>query len=121
MAFVVLFSTLSFTVESHYCGDYLIDTAVFTKVKVCGGNTIDQEFTMKDCCKHEVEVVKGQDKLKLNTFDDLDIQHQLFLTSFTYSYVSLFVTLPKQVVLHEEYRPPNLILDIQVLDETFLI
>jgi hypothetical protein len=121
MAFVVLFSTLSFTIESHYCGDHLIDTAVFTKAKVCGGNTADKDFAMRSRCKHEVDVIKGEDKLKLNTFDDLDIQHQLFLASFTYSYASLFITLPKQVVLHKEYAPPNLIFDIQVLDETFLI
>ena len=29
MAFVVLFSTISFTVDMHYCGNSLIDTAVF--------------------------------------------------------------------------------------------
>ena len=121
MAFVVLFSTLSFTIESHYCGDNLIDTAVFTKAKVCGDNASQKITKLKGCCTHEVDVVKGQDKLKLNSFDDLDIQKQIFLASYVYSYVSLFVSLPKQVVLHKEYAPPNLIFDIQVRDETFLI
>ena len=29
MAFVVLFSTMSLTVDMHYCGDTLVDTAIF--------------------------------------------------------------------------------------------
>lgn len=121
MAFVVVFSTLSFTIESHYCGTNLIDTAVFSKAKVCGGNAADKDFAMKSCCKDEVVVVQGQDKLKLNSFDDLDINKQILFTSYVYSYISLFISLPKQVVPHKEYVPPNLIYDIQVLDETFLI
>ena len=35
MALLVLFSTISFTVEKHYCGDFLIDTDVFSQVKKC--------------------------------------------------------------------------------------
>ena len=33
MACVVLLSTMSFTVDLHYCGDTLVDTAIFQKVK----------------------------------------------------------------------------------------
>jgi len=33
MAFVVLFSTMSFTVNMHYCGDTLVETAIFHKAK----------------------------------------------------------------------------------------
>ncbi|AUC83771.1 hypothetical protein CW733_15540 [Lacinutrix sp. Bg11-31] len=121
MAFVVLFSTLSFTIESHYCGTNLIDTAVFSKVKNCGMESSAATPIKKRCCKDEVVVVQGQDKLKLNSFDDLDINQQILFTSYVYSYISLFISLPKQVVPHKEYVPPNLIYDIQVLDETFLI
>lgn len=36
MAFVVLFSTMSFTINMHYCGDTLVETAMFQKAKGCG-------------------------------------------------------------------------------------
>ena len=121
MAFVVFFSTLSFTIESHYCGSSLVDTAIFTKAKVCGEDIVDTTIIKKSCCKNEVNIIVGQDELKLNNFDDLEAQQQLFLTSYIYSYVSLFVSLPKRVVPHKEYVPPNLYFDIQILDETFLI
>lgn len=121
MAIVVLFSTLSFTIESHYCGSNLIDTAVFTKVKKCGMEPSSEASLIKSCCKDEVVVLVGQDKLKLNAFSDLDLNQQFALVSFLYSYVSLFESLPKQIIPHRDYAPPNLIFDIQVLDETFLI
>jgi len=121
MAFAVLFSTLSFTVESHYCGSNLIDTAVFTKAKSCNGDFTEKATTKKGCCKNEIDVIKGQDKLKVNSFDDLNFSLQIVFTSHVYSYASLVIGLPKQTVSHQEYVPPNLIYDIQVLDETFLI
>jgi len=121
MAIVVLFSTLSFTVESHYCGNNLIDTAIFTKVKGCGGDVKIEASLMKSCCKNEVAVVKGQDKLKLNIFDDLDANQQQVLLSFFYTYDPLFTSLPKQFIPHKDYAPPKLIYDLQVLEESFLI
>lgn len=121
MALVVLFSTLSFTVESHYCGENLIDTAIFTKAKWCGGDVTDKTTVLKSCCKNKVEVIKGQDQLKLNNFDDLDGNTQLLLTAYFSSFQALFTTLAKQIIPHSSYAPPTLIYDIHVLDETFLI
>ena len=36
MAIVVLFSTMSFTINMHYCGDNLVETVIFHKAKGCG-------------------------------------------------------------------------------------
>ena len=36
MALLVLFSTFSFTLASHYCGDVLVDSSLFGKVETCG-------------------------------------------------------------------------------------
>tara|TARA_R110002033_G_scaffold155892_1_gene192145 strand:+ start:131 stop:289 length:159 start_codon:yes stop_codon:yes gene_type:complete len=39
MALLVLFSTFSFTVDKHFCGNTLVDTAVFGKGEsLCDGN-----------------------------------------------------------------------------------
>ena len=124
MAFLVLFSTISFTVEKHYCGNNLIDVAIFTKAENCG---MDMEISdmstleKKHCCKDEVEIVKGQDKLKKVSFEDIKFDQQLFLASLIYSYINLFEGLSEQVVPHKDYSPPNLVSDIQVLDQVFLI
>jgi len=124
MAFLVLFSTVSFTVEKHYCGDVLIDAAVFTEAQKCVKEAFELEqavLTKKECCKDELEIVKGQDQLKLSKFEDLSLDQQVFVASLFYSYCHLFETVSELNIPHKNYSPPNLILDIQVLDQVFLI
>lgn len=121
LAVIVLFSTFSFTVEKHFCGDRLVDIAVFSDVKGCGMEVAKTLEKKKSCCKDEVEIIKGQDDLKLDRFDKLSIEKQLFITSFVITYAALFESLPKHIVPHRDYSPPNLVADIQLLDQVFII
>ncbi len=119
LAFLVLFSTTSFTIEKHFCGDTLIDIAIFTEAKNCGEN---MELTSKkSCCKDETEVILGQDELNTPVFDDLQIENQVFLATFVVVYSNLFESLPKQIIPFKDYSPPIVVTDIQVLDQVFLI
>lgn len=117
---LVLFSTVSFTIEKHYCGDVLVDVSVFTDAEKCGMEALEI-LQKKTCCKDEVDVVLGQDELKFSSFEDLDFSQQQFVTTFAYTYINLFEGLPKQIVPHKDYSPPNLVTDIQVLDQVFII
>ena len=124
MAFLVLFSTVSFTVEKHYCGDALIDVSVFSEVEKCASEAYEielEKITKKPCCKDVVDLVKGQDELQKTSVDDLSLDQQLFLTAYLQSYKNLFEGLPQHVIPHKNYSPPNLVFDIQVLDQVFLI
>nr|WP_100615201.1 hypothetical protein [Confluentibacter citreus] len=124
LTLLVLVSTMSFTVEKHFCGNTLVETAVFTEAKGCGMDMSKFQTTenkKNNCCKNEVEVVKGQDKLKTTAFDDLKYHQQLFFTSYVYSFVNLFEGLSEQIIPHKNYSPPNLVADIQVLDQVFII
>lgn len=125
LAIVVLFSTVSFTIEKHYCGNTLVDTAIFSQVKKCGmemqKETSTDTLKKKSCCKDEIEVVKGQNELKFSSFDDLAFHQQLFIASFVYYYTNLFDGLPQLIIPHKNYSPPNLVVDIQVLDQVFII
>ncbi len=125
MAFVVLFSTLSFTVNMHYCGDTLMDTAIFHKAETCGmemenPSSKDCSITKKNCCSDEQLVVDGQDELQLS-LDKISFEQQIFIASFVYTYINLFEGLDKNVSSYEEYEPPLVIRQIFKLDETYLI
>ena len=119
MALLVLCSTVSFTVEKHFCGDNLIDVAIFSEAKKCSENM--EQTSKKSCCKDEVEVVKGQDELKFSSFEDLDFNQQFLITTFAFTYSNLFESFPKQIIPFKDYSPPNLVADIQVLDQVFII
>ena len=123
MALLVLLSTMSFTVEKHFCGSMLVDQAVFSQAETCGMEMPSEQEETEDeasCCKQEKVVVEGQSELKFS-FADLDWQHQAFITSFAFSYVDLFRGLPEQVIPFKDYSPPLLVTDIQLLDQAFLI
>ncbi|MFI1771974.1 HYC_CC_PP family protein [Thalassobellus citreus] len=124
LALLVLFSTVSFTVEKHFCGDVLIDVSVFSEAQKCdmGSNEMEQQTVKKmSCCKDEIEVVKGQDELKFSSFEDLHFEQQQFIACAFYAYINLFESIEKQCIPHKDYSPPNLVADIQVLDQVFII
>ncbi|GGI56832.1 HYC_CC_PP family protein [Winogradskyella haliclonae] len=121
LSVLVLLSTFSYTVEKHYCGTTLVDVAVFSEAKGCG---MEMKVTSKQknpCCKDTVDVIEGQDELKTVTFDDIEFSNQLFISTYVYSLASLFKSLPKRIIPNKDYSPPNIVYDIQLLDEVFLI
>ncbi|MBD0777317.1 hypothetical protein HPE56_05885 [Maribacter sp. ANRC-HE7] len=126
MAIVVLFSTMSFTVDMHYCGDTLMDSAIFYKAENCGmvmeksTSNSDCNITINDCCSGEQIVIDGQDELKIS-FDTLTFDQQLFVASFVYTYINLFEGLEENVTSYRDYAPPLVFRQIYKLDETYLI
>ena len=126
LATLVLFTTMSFTVDMHYCGDTLVDFSLFDKVETCGmekqvpTKACGNELTEKSCCSELQIVMEGQEDLKL-TFDTLNLEQQVFVASFFYSYINLFEGLDENIIPFKDYNPPFLIRDIQKLHETYLI
>ncbi|CAM4309846.1 hypothetical protein GILI108418_14585 [Gillisia limnaea] len=124
LALLVLFSTFSFTVDKHFCGSILVDKAIFSEAKTCGMDMHSHsEIDLMDednCCSDQNISVEGQDELKIS-FQSLDLNQQLFLTVFTYSYSNLFEGLPQQVIPFKNYTPPLIVKDLPVLNDTFLI
>ncbi|MBT8244519.1 MAG: hypothetical protein HKP48_11910 [Winogradskyella sp.] len=121
LSVLVLLSTFSFTVKKHYCGNNLVDVAVFSEAKDCGMEIDTMVKVEKPCCKDTVDIVEGQDELNIVTFNDLESATQLFVSSYIYTCTSLFESLPKQIIPHKDYSPPNIVKDIQLLDDVFLI
>ncbi len=128
MALIVLFSTMSFSLDMHFCGDYLVDFSLFENVDTCTMkakmSTSSKDCAMMetemDCCT-DVEVIQqGQDNLKIS-FDQITFDQHAFVVSFVYSYINLFEGIDENIVPFKDYAPPPLIRDIQILDQTFLI
>lgn len=125
MAFVVLFSTMSFTVDKHYCGDILVETAILQKPEGCGMNmdnpsTSDCSITKKNCCTDEQLVFEGQDELKI-AFEKLAFEKQIFIAAYFYSYINLFETVEENNSSSYFHPPPEIVKSIYKLDEVYLI
>ncbi|MFZ3272894.1 MAG: hypothetical protein WA143_01320 [Lutibacter sp.] len=126
MAFVVLLSTMSFTVSEHYCGHQLVDIGLFSKAESCGmelqkpSSYNDCELKKSDCCKDEVKQFTGQNELN-TSFSALNFEQQVFVASFAYSDINLFEGFAVNIIPFKYYTPPLLVTDIHVLYQVFLI
>ncbi len=130
MALLVLISTLSLSIEKHYCGDHLVDVAFFTDVQKCGtevsdmgleASDADTVLTKNSCCKDVVDLLEGQDELSLEKTKDLNTNQKVFIMSFASVFSGLNLLEPKNSKQFEHYSPPKVVEDIQILNEVFLI
>lgn len=125
MAFVVLLSTMSFTISMHYCGDTLVETAIFHKAEGCGmemekPSSESCAIIKKGCCNNEQVSIEGQDELQLQV-DTISLEQQIFLTSVIHSYNNLFEGLSKNISSYEDYEPPLVRSQLFKIDESYLI
>lgn len=121
LSLLMLLSTLTFMVDKHYCGDFLVDISFTGEAHSCGMEADGDSANMKNCCKDELVKIEGQDELKLTSFDDISFKNQQFLIAFHYSYQSLF---KEDLTLNfefKEYPPPEITQNFQVVYQTFLI
>ena len=130
LALIVLLSTMSFSLDMHFCGDHLVDFSIFDQVGTCmmkaekskdfGTCEVMKMDTETRCCSDIEVTIEGQDDLKVS-FDQLTFDQQVFITSFGYSYKHLFERFEENLIPFRDYSPPPLIRDVQILDQTFLI
>jgi hypothetical protein len=122
LAFLVLISTFSFTVDSHYCGDFLIEVS-FTGETECCGMKMDttSKIKKKNCCKDEVQKIEGQDELKLTNFDEISFKNQQLLTTFLFSHKDNFSESQSEKIVLKDFPPPEIYENHQVSYQTFLI
>ncbi|CAM3466685.1 HYC_CC_PP family protein [Zobellia roscoffensis] len=124
MTVALLFSTTSFKVEKHYCMGHLVDVAFFSDVQDCGMEMVSDEAASildeESCCDEEMLTAQGVNDVK-PSFNEFHIEHQQFLIAYTYSYLGLFEPQINQNISHRYYLPPDIVKDIQLLDDVFLI
>ena len=127
VAFSVLFSTLSFTVDKHYCGGKLVEISVFSEIEGCGMEmeTKKESFDIvtiskKPCCKDETSIIEGV-SVDQQALQKLKIEQVNFITTYLVSYINLFVNNNTQISLNGFYKPPLIGEDITILLENFRI
>ncbi|VXC28578.1 HYC_CC_PP family protein [Maribacter litoralis] len=125
MAVVVFLSTMSFSVDMHYCGDMLVDFSIMEQVKTCGMEKVKTDcdnttYTEKSCCTDTQLNVEGAESMKVS-FDQLSFDQQVFVATFTYSYINLFQGIDSNEFSYKDYSPPFVKQNVQVLHQTFLI
>ncbi|WP_373056407.1 hypothetical protein [Zunongwangia sp. H14] len=125
LALLVLFSTSSFVVDQHFCGKFLVDSAVFSKAESCGVHFHEQSSSQKEdlrdlCCNQKKIIVDGQDELQ-SSIAKHELFQQVFLVVSPSLWVHIFKEQTRQAVPFKNYSPPLLVYDIPTLNQVFLI
>jgi len=120
MSLLVLISTVSFTVEKHYCGNTLIDVSIFSEVEKCTSEIALEKTTKKPCCKDTIDIVKGQDELQKSN-SDFNLAQQDINAFLCVDMPTVCEYMPKQTQHYKKYVPPNIVYDLTILHEVFLI
>ncbi|MCM4153517.1 hypothetical protein DHD05_18135 [Arenibacter sp. N53] len=126
MAFVVMFTTMSFTMDMHYCGSSLVDLSFYSSADSCGMEIeqplqdCETNITSKSCCTEHQLVKEANQDLKIS-LDKLTFEQQTFVATFLYSYINLFESFDENIQSFKDYSPPFLKRDVQVLYELYLI
>lgn len=121
LAFLLLFSTLSFSVDMHFCGRSLVDMELFHKAEGCGMSMDDTSMDAMGCCSDHQIVVAGQDDLKVPPALDLQPPLDLWVPTLVSFLSDLPASGPQAPPPYEKYTPPLLIRDIPVQHQVFLI
>ncbi|WP_375252458.1 HYC_CC_PP family protein [Dokdonia donghaensis] len=126
LAVLVLGSTMSFTVSKHYCGEHLVDVSIFGEAQACEMQEAlthkygDDHSKKMECCSDQETVLDAQDELK-HHFEDFSLENLEFIEAYTHTYLLLFDTVVKKVVITDRYLPPLITQDYQELFEQYLI
>lgn len=127
MALLVLFSSFSFTVHKHICGDVVADVSYIVEADSCGmemnvcknNNSSEQKIEKEPCCKNISEFIEGNSN-EQQALQSLEIQQAQFVIAFVDSYISLFNE-AKAATFYNNYPPPLIVKNIYKLDEVYLI
>ena len=122
LALIVLLSTMSFTVDKHYCGEFLVDVSFTGKAEGCGMKMDNVATTKKkNCCKDEVHQIDGQDELQQQLKQEFSFENQQFLVSFVKSYQDLFYNSYRNVKYYKDFSPPDIPIDYQSTYQVYII
>src|SRR5699024_4872864 len=122
-AILLLFSTSSFAINVHYCGDEIAGVSFDRNLAESAMEMHDMdscklELHSDNCCHTTNIVVHGQNELQQNSTQNLTPDQQVFVAVFFLTYYhNLFENLDQQVVPFKNYRPPLLVFDIQVRND----
>jgi hypothetical protein len=131
LALIVLFSSFSYTVNKHVCGDRVIDTTLFVSPDSCGMemgvcdnktqfSKNELSISEEDCCQNISVLVKGNDTNQQAQDYTPSLQQIEFVAVFVYSFI-LKTQNTTELFSFTLYKSPPVFIDIQSFFQIFRI
>lgn len=121
MSFLLLFSTLSFTVDMHFCGHALVDFGIYHEAEGCGMSMDDDLMVAFGCCDDVEWTVDGQDELQTASSQSQPAPAAMALLAPQALFCFEPLAFRTRLAPYSEYAPPRLVPDRTVRYQRFLI
>ncbi|MDB4850986.1 hypothetical protein OAH61_01055 [Flavobacteriaceae bacterium] len=125
LSFIVMFSSMSFTIDEHFCGSRLMDVSYFGDADNCGMDEIDMSsnisvFKKNNCCKDQITLLQSSifNKEKFINLQHVDAEVLFFKAN---SYLGAYKDIAIEIEYYTDFSPPDIAQDFQVLHQVFLI
>lgn len=119
LAFLVLLSTLSFTVDQHYCGDFLVDISFFGDADGCGMEI--SKAAKKNCCSDEKLSFDGQDELQFQFVSIKSFSTPDFTITHHFDWMPSKTLYSEGSIYYKEFPPPDIPKNFQAEYQVFII
>ena len=122
LALFVLLSSLSFSMNAHYCGQQLVDIALFGDAEACS-MALEKgcEFEKMPCCSDRNIIIDNEDYLSTKDLSKQEFnKKKVLIISLNYPIESL-VSKEIYVETIENYVPPLIEKEIPILLQSFLL
>ena len=122
LSFIILISSLNFNLSAHYCGQLLVDIALFGEAEVCSmAKDKVCEADEMPCCSDRDIIIEGEDYLFSKVFSKNEVIKTEGLIA-TLNFPILYLTEAKLPTgFHNHYKPPLIEREIPILIQSFLL
>lgn len=139
LAFLMFTTSISFSMDIHFCGGQIESIAFFGNTTAC--EMMQQEKEPKSCCEspkkqvktcynketaksnccHNQKVVVENGDFEKTDFNINDVQPTIALVAFVYTYFKPLVFTSINKVSYTDYNTPPITEDITILHQVFRI
>ena len=122
LSLIILLSSLNFSLSAHYCGQTIVDVAIFGEAEACPmAAEMNCDTDEKPCCADRNIIIEGEDYLSSKSFEKQEVEKvDILLSEFQF---------PLELLLEEEkthsflanYTPPLIEQDITLAFQSFLL
>lgn len=128
LAFIVLFTSFSFTVEKHICMGEVADVSYFGEADSCDMVMEEEECVMdtscdsmeqEQCC-NDIQVLIQGNQNEQQAIAGFELNQLQFVFAYAYTYINLF-EVKENITPFITSLPPSVDKDFQVLYQSFLI
>ena len=125
LSFIVLFSSMSFAIDEHICGDQVMDVSYFGNADNCGMeevkiNSNNSVLKGNNCCLDQITLFQSSIFNIENPTSLHNLEFQ-FLPWNSDLYVGFQVINSFKQEYYKDFSPPDINIDFQVLHQVFLI